>query len=509
MQINLILELSLGISNIHQQQHAEGNTQPMDVTHSSKSHSRPRSNSNLIDVFSSLNQSTSSTSYDPYDNSSYLCDSSFGNDFYHQSEHLTGRHEDFSHGTSRSNVISDNRYIHNSTHMSHSQNVEFTGGQEYVYRSAGNDARCQKTSDSGECDRGPVHDDRYVHHEHSPDRCSGPGHDGQHCNKSGSGEHDRGPVHDDHYVMMADIIAKVAVVNMTEAQCMMTIMYIMNTVLTDIQVQVMMANIITKVAVMKVTEAQCMMTIMYVVNTVLTDIHLNIGTREPMIIMYNMQGHLKIGAQAMIIMYIVNTVHPTMNSIVQGITVMLGLGVLIITVHFIMVLMVKIDNLNPVMFLMYIMMTVWPTIKTITPVSHITKSYLRRFPSPAEKRDSRTRDHYVCHEQSPNYYEDHRSRSYGSGNSPDDQSCYVKRSPPTSTKMDPHSPPLHKKPHDKPRQPTEHSPIDCLIKHPSCQHYDHEHAQSPDGQNPTAVKENIKKTVPEPKKVFDIFKKGY
>ena len=71
MQINLILELSLGMSNIHQQQHAEGNTQPMDVTHSSTSHSRPRSDSNLIDVFSSLNQLTSSTSYDLYDNSSY------------------------------------------------------------------------------------------------------------------------------------------------------------------------------------------------------------------------------------------------------------------------------------------------------------------------------------------------------------------------------------------------------------------------------------------------------
>ena len=33
MQINLILELSLGMSNIHQQQHAKGDTQPMDVTH--------------------------------------------------------------------------------------------------------------------------------------------------------------------------------------------------------------------------------------------------------------------------------------------------------------------------------------------------------------------------------------------------------------------------------------------------------------------------------------------
>ena len=138
-----------------------------------------------------------------------------------------------------------------------------------------------------------------------------------------------------------------------------------------------------------------------------------------------------------------------------------------------------------------------------------SKGYLRRFPSPAEKRDSRTCDHYVHHEHSPNYYEDHRSRSYGSRNSPDDQSRYVKRSPATSTKMDPHSPPPHKKPPHEPRQPTKHSPNDCLIKHPSCQHYDHEHAQSPDGQNPTAVKENIKETVPEPKKVFEIFKKGY
>ena len=178
MQINLILELSLGMSNIHQQQHAKSNTQPLDVTHSSTSHSRPRSNSNIIDVFSSLNQLTSSTSCDPYDNSSYLCDSSFGDDSYHQSEHLTGRLEDFSHGTSRSNVISDNGYIHNSTRTSHSQNVEFIGSRDYVYRSAGNDAQDRKTSDSGECDRGPVHDDHYVHHEHSPDRRPGPGHDG-------------------------------------------------------------------------------------------------------------------------------------------------------------------------------------------------------------------------------------------------------------------------------------------------------------------------------------------
>ena len=131
-----------------------------------------------------------------------MCESSFGDDSYHQSEHLTGRREDFSHDTSRSNVISDNRYIHNSTRMSHSQNVEFTGSREYVYRSAGNDARDRKTSDSGERDRGPVHDDRYVHHEHSPDRRPGPGpgHDGRHRNKSGSGEHDRGPVHDDCHV---------------------------------------------------------------------------------------------------------------------------------------------------------------------------------------------------------------------------------------------------------------------------------------------------------------------
>ena len=122
---------------------------------------------------------------------------------------------------------------------------------------------------------------------------------------------------------------------------------------------------------------------------------------------------------------------------------------------------------------------------------------MRRSPSPAEKRDSRTCDHYLCHEHSPNYYEDHRSRSYGSGNSPDDQSRYVKRYPPTSTKMDPYSSPPHNKPCHEPRQPTEHSPND------------HEHAQSPDGQNPTAVKENIKETIPEPKKVFEIFKKGY
>ena len=134
---------------------------------------------------------------------------------------------------------------------------------------------------------------------------------------------------------------------------------------------------------------------------------------------------------------------------------------------------------------------------------------MSRSPSPAEKRDSRTHDHYVRHEHSPHYYEDRRSRSYSSGNSPDDQSRYVKRSPPTSTKMDPHSPPPHKKPRHEPRQPTEHSPNCCLIKCPSCQHYDHEHAQSPDGQNPTAVKENIKETVPEPKRVFEIFKKGF
>ena len=61
-------------------------------------------------------------------------------------------------------------------------------------------------------------------------------------------------------VMMPEIGKQVTVVNVTEAQCMMTVMYIMNTVLTDIQVQVMMANIITKVAVVNVTEAQCMMT---------------------------------------------------------------------------------------------------------------------------------------------------------------------------------------------------------------------------------------------------------
>ena len=128
-----------------------------------------------------------------------------------------------------------------------------------------------------------------------------------------------------------------------------------------------------------------------------------------------------------------------------------------------------------------------------------SKSYFRRSPSC---------DHYVHHEHSPNYYEDHRSRSYGSGNSPDNQSHYVKRSPPTSIKMDPHSPPTHKKPCHEPRQQTEHSPNDCLIKCPSCQHYDHEYAGSPDGQNPTAVKENIKETVPGPKRCLKSSRRG-
>ena len=118
-------------------------------------------------------------------------------------------------------------------------------------------------------------------------------------------------------VMMADIVTKVAVVNVTGAPCMMTIM------LTDMQVHVMMADIVTKVAVVNMTGAQCMMTIIYIVNTALTDSHLNIGTQEPMIIMYNMQGHMKVGAQAMSIMYVMNTVHHIMKSIVQGITGML------------------------------------------------------------------------------------------------------------------------------------------------------------------------------------------
>ena len=64
----------------------------------------------------------------------------------------------------------------------------------------GHDGRHRNKSGSGECDRGPVHDDHYVHHEHSPDRCPGPGHDGRHRNKSGSCECDRSPVHDDRYV---------------------------------------------------------------------------------------------------------------------------------------------------------------------------------------------------------------------------------------------------------------------------------------------------------------------
>ena len=74
--------------------------------------------------------------------------------------------------------------------------------------------------------------------------------------------------------------------------------------------------------------------------------------------------------------------------------------------------------------------------------------------------------------------------------------------------MGPHSPPPHKKPHHEPRQPTEHSPNDCLIKRPSCKHYDHEHAQPPDGQNPTAVKDNIKETVPEPKRYLKSSRRG-
>ena len=397
----------------------------MDVTHSSTSHSRPRSNSNLIDVFFSLNQLTSSTSYDPHNNSSYVCDSSFGDDSYHQSEHLTGRREDFSHGTSRSNVICDNHYIHNSTCTSHSQNVEFTGSRDYVYRSAGNDARDWKTSDSGERDRGPVHDDCYVHHEHSPDRCPGPGHDGRHSNRSGSGKHDRGPVHDDHYVHHEHSPDRCPGPGHDgqhrnksgSGECdrgpVHDDHYVHHEhspdrcpgpghdgqhcnksgsgehdrgpVHDDCYVRrehspdrhpgpghdVRHHN--------KSGSGECdrgpVHDDRYVCREHSPDRcpseHRDLRTHDRYV-QYARTPENRGSSRD----HYVRREHsnPTMNSIVQGITVMLeGLRVPTITVHFITVLMVKIDNLNPVMFLMYIMMTVWPTIKTITPVSHVTK----------------------------------------------------------------------------------------------------------------------------------------
>ena len=157
------------MSHVHHQQQAKGDLQEMDAYSSTSHSSRPRSSgSNLIDVFSSsLNQSISWASFEPYD-SSYVAHSSFSDDSYHPTEHLSvqhsGRYEDYHYG-------SDNCYVHNSSHTSHSENIDLTGSCDY--RSAGHDTRHQNRSGSGECERGPGTDSRYHH-------------------KSGSNEHDRG-----------------------------------------------------------------------------------------------------------------------------------------------------------------------------------------------------------------------------------------------------------------------------------------------------------------------------
>ena len=112
------------MSHIHHQQQAKGDVQEMDEYSSTSYSSRPRSSSsNLIDVFSSsLNQSTSSASFEAYD-SSYMVDSSFGDDSYCPTEHLSvqhcGRYEDYHYG-------SDNCYVHNSSHTSHNENIDLT-----------------------------------------------------------------------------------------------------------------------------------------------------------------------------------------------------------------------------------------------------------------------------------------------------------------------------------------------------------------------------------------------
>ena len=108
------------MSHIHHQQQAEGDVQEMDEYSSTLHSSRPRSSgSNLIDVFSSsLNQSTSLASFEPYD-SFYIADSSFGDDSYHQTVQHSGRYEDYHYG-------SDNHYVHNSSHTSHSENRPYT-----------------------------------------------------------------------------------------------------------------------------------------------------------------------------------------------------------------------------------------------------------------------------------------------------------------------------------------------------------------------------------------------
>ena len=206
--MHLILRLCLGMSHIHHQQQAEGDVQDMDEYSSTSHSSKPRSSgSNLIDVFSSsLNQLTSLASFEPYD-SSYMADSIFGDDSYHPTKHLgvqhSGRYEDYHFG-------SDNHYLHNSSHTSHSKNIDLTHSCDY--RSAGHDVRHQNRSGSSEHERGPGADsrsmnitspcekscesswDHYVHHEHSPHTCEherGPGTDSRYHHKSGSNERDR------------------------------------------------------------------------------------------------------------------------------------------------------------------------------------------------------------------------------------------------------------------------------------------------------------------------------
>ena len=234
------------MSHVHHQQQAKGDVQEINVYSSTSCSSRPRSSeSNLIDVFSSLNQSTSLASYEPY-YSSYMADSTFSDDSYHPSEHLSGqqssRYEDYHYDTSRSNVLhlshggsdsspsgydnfnrSDHHYVHNSSHTSHSENIDLTDGHESSWDHYVHD---EHSPPSGECDRGQGTDsrhhhksgnnerdhdksiditspgekhhqscqDQYVCHEHSPpsgEHDRGQGTDSKHHHKSGSSEHDR------------------------------------------------------------------------------------------------------------------------------------------------------------------------------------------------------------------------------------------------------------------------------------------------------------------------------
>ena len=194
-----------------------------------------------------------------------------------------------------------------------------------------------------------MHDDHYVCHEHSPHRHPGPGHDGQHCNKSGSGEHDRGPVHDDHYVCHEHSPDRCPY----EHRDLRTHDHYVQHARTPENRGSSHDHYVHHERSTPYYEQH-------------SSRHHSYVRRSPSPDHYSSLHYGSRGKDRQFESSDVPHVHYDDSS------------------------------------------AYYQDYHSSQSRYKTSKSYLRRSPSPAEKRDSRTRDHYVCHEHSPNYYEDHK-----------------------------------------------------------------------------------------------------